>query len=233
MLYGNYAKQLMIEEGIPEHKLAVIYNSLNYAEHLRIRNSIKKSNIYTDHFGNKHPVIVFIGRLTKGKRLDLIIQTVHDLNKTGLLCNAVLVGDGIAGKELKDLAKSLNVENQIWFYGASYNEQDNANLIYNGDICLSPGNVGLTAIHSLSFGTPVITHDSFPYQNPEFEAIKPGRTGDFFKKDDLSSMEEVVRKWLSKVQNERDSIREWCYAEIDKRWNPDVQIEILHNLLDK
>ena len=39
-------------------------------------------------------------------------------------------------------------------------------------MCVSPGNVGLTAIHSLTYGTPVLTHDNFNFQMPEAEAIE-------------------------------------------------------------
>ena len=44
---------------------------------------------------------------------------------------------------------------------------------------VSPGNVGLTAIHSLSYGTPVLTHNNFNNQMPEVESIQPGFNGYF------------------------------------------------------
>ena len=39
------------------------------------------------------------------------------------------------------------------------------------DLTVSPGNIGLTAIHSLSYGTPVCSHSNFNNQMPESEAI--------------------------------------------------------------
>ena len=39
-LYGNYAKNLMVKEGFNEKKLHVIYNSLNYAQSLKIRSKL-------------------------------------------------------------------------------------------------------------------------------------------------------------------------------------------------
>lgn len=82
-------------------------------------------------------------------------------------------------QQLQQQVKSYNLANNIWFYGACYDEIKNAALIYNADLCVSPGNVGLTAMHSMVFGTPVITHNDFKWQMPEFEAIEPGKTGDF------------------------------------------------------
>ena len=95
----------------------------------------------------------------------------------------------------------------------------------------TPGNVGLTAIHALSFGCPVITHNQFPYQNPEFEAIKPGITGDFFKKDNLLSMTEYIKKWTSQTQEEREQTRTAAFNEIDSKWNIHYQIKIIKEVI--
>lgn len=42
------------------------------------------------------------------------------------------------------------VDKNVWFYGSCYDEQTNAELIYNADMCVAPGNVGLTAIHAMT-----------------------------------------------------------------------------------
>ena len=97
-------------------------------------------------------------------------------------------------EELLNLVKSLKLDRQVWFFGACYDESKIAELIFNANVCVSPGNVGLTAIHSLSYGTPVITHDSFSHQMPEFEAIIPNLTGNFFEEGNLQSMNEVIEK---------------------------------------
>lgn len=67
------AKMLLIEQGIPQEKLFVIHNSLDYDIQKAIRENIKTSSIYNDHFQNSSPTIIFIGRLTKVKKLDMIV----------------------------------------------------------------------------------------------------------------------------------------------------------------
>lgn len=57
----------------------------------------------------------------------------------------------------------------------------NAELIYNADLCVAPGNIGLTAMHAMMFGCPCISHNDFSWQMPEFEAIVPYKTGNFLK----------------------------------------------------
>lgn len=226
-LYGDYAKRLMVKEGFNPKRLFVIRNSLDYPKHLSLRSQIKKTDVYTNHFGNENKVIIAIGRLNKRKRLHLLLEAVHQLNQKGIFYNVVLVGDGEEKNRLSKLVEVFGIKKQMWFYGACYDEKTNAELIFNADLCVIPGDIGLTAIHCLSFGLPCITHDNFPLQGPEFEAIKPGLTGDFFKFDNTSSLAVTIQHWLSTFKNHREVVRNACYEEIDRFWNPYVQLGIL------
>lgn len=220
-VYGEYARTQAIIQGNPQRKLWVIHNSLDYESQIALRAQVKSTDIYKHHFGNQNHVLLFIGRVTKSKRLDLLIDATSKLINSGCKCNIVIIGDGILKQELKSKAQALDVP--IWFYGSCYDEKINAELIYNADLCVSPGNVGLTAIHTMTFGTPVITHSNFPYQGPEFEAIKVNKTGDFFQEGDADSLAEVIKSWLTH-HDDREAVRKDCYHEIDNFWTPDFQM---------
>lgn len=227
LVYGNYAKGIMVDKyHIPEDKLHVIHNSLDYSNQLVIRNKLKPSDIYVRHFGNENPVLLFIGRLTAVKRLDMILSAKHILQENGIDTNLVLIGDGVEKESLEKLSTGYAFGNSVWFYGASYDEITNAELIYNADICISPGNIGLTAIHTLTYGTPAITHNKWSEQMPEFEAITKDETGDFFEYDNVHSLAETIKKWFQK-DKPRDQIRQSCYHSIDTSWNPNYQIQVL------
>lgn len=226
-LYGNYAKQIALSQGFPQDKLIVIHNSLDYDNQIRLRASLCQSYIYREHFGNDYPVIIFIGRLTQVKRLDLLIEATLILKNKGEIYNIVLIGDGEKKKDLEKLVEQYKIVDQVWFYGASYDDTYNAQLIYDADLCVAPGNVGLTAMHTMVFGTPVLTHDNFPMQMPEFEAIIPYKTGGFFKYNNPISLAECISSWCLNLKNNREQIRKQCYEEIDNFWNPDFQLEIL------
>lgn len=227
-LYGNYAKNLMIKEGFPEDKLYVVHNSLDYKQQLQLRKIITVTNIYNNHFNNENKTIIFVGRLTKVKKLDLLIGAIATLGTQNEKYNLVLVGDGEARSELENYANKKNVN--VWFYGACYDENKNAELIYNADLCVSPGNVGLTAIYSMMFGTPVVTHSSFERQMPEFEVIEENVTGSFFIKDDARSLALTISRWFSE-HLDRDAVRQNCYHKIDDSWNPSFQIEVIKSNL--
>lgn len=230
-LYGNHAKKLMIEHGINENKLHVIYNSLDYDKQIQLRNNIKKTDIYTSKFINEEKTIVFIGRITKVKKLDFILFFKHKLKEIGEHINVVFIGDGDEKKYLMSICKKLKFEETVWFYGACYNEKKISELIYNADLCLSPGNVGLTAVHSLMYGTPVFTHNDFSKQMPEFEAVKSGETGEFYKKNNLDDLIKFYFKWFNDKNYNRDLIRKRCYKTIDQYYNPNYQMKVMKKQL--
>ena len=115
-------------------------------------------------------------------------------------------------------------------YGPSYEEEKIGELVYNADLCVSPGNIGLTAMHSLTYGTPAITHGNFSNQGPEFEAIKSGVTGDFFIEDDARDLTQVIKNWINLDLLKRDLIRNNCYKVIDEFYNPNYQIKVFKSL---
>lgn len=230
-LYGNYAKELMIKEGFDANKLFVIHNSLNYEQQLELRNKLSPSNIYCEHFGNNHPVLLFVGRLTKVKRIDLLLESLSLLKRQNKKYNVVLIGSGTEEEYLKRLSLKLGLADSVWFYGACYDENKNAELIYNADLCVSPGNVGLTAIHTLMFGTPVVTHNNFTMQMPEFESIKDQVTGAFFEYNNAQSLAECIDKWFECNSEKRDVVRKECFEEIDNQWNPNFQMNVLRRYL--
>lgn len=229
-LYGNYARDLMIKAGFNADMLHVIHNSLDYSQQLALRNKCDSSSVYKDYFGNSNPVLVMIGRLNIRKHLDMLFSAVSKLNGKGQLFNIVLIGDGEDKGKLMELSKELGITEQVWFYGACYDEATNANLIYNADLCVVPGDVGLTAIHSMMFGTPVITHNHFPYQGPEFEAIHKGQTGGYYEYGSVDSLANTIKTWFAN-NSERDIVRKVCYNEIDTQWTPEFQINVLKKYL--
>lgn len=82
----------------------------------------------------------------------------------------------------------------MWFYGACYDEKQIAEFLYNADLCVSPGNVGLNAMHAMTFGCPVIRHSNMVAQMPEVEAIEDGLTGTYFEENNIESLAQSIKK---------------------------------------
>ena len=167
------------------------------------------------------------------KKLDLIFRAAALNRAAGIDYNLLIIGDGPERERLENLSRSLGLAERTWFYGACYDESTLNSLIYNCDICCSPGNVGLTALHALSYGVPVVTHDDFETQMPEYEAIIPGKTGALFERDNVEAMAAAISSWLSDHHGveARRQVRSDCYKAIDAEWNADAQIEVFKKFI--
>lgn len=234
LLYERRAKKIMIEHGFKKEKLHIIFNSLDYGAHKKARERLtqySKTNIYPFFKKSNLPTLIFVGRLTKVKKLDLLIEAVSHIQNSGIEINLLLVGDGPERANLETLSQQLT-KNSIHFYGPCYDDRAIESLMGCADLCVSPGNVGLTAIHSLSYGTPVVTHNNYHNQMPESESIIDKRTGMFFEENNVGDLADKIKVWLAS-KKDRESLREECYKIIDQYYNPYYQVQVIENLVHK
>ena len=233
LLYGNLAKNYLISNGYPSSKLYVIYNSLDYDNHKKIRSILdtkeNSGEIFLKQGINR---IVFIGRLIPDKKLHLLIEAISILANEELKLNVILVGDGPEKEKLKKLVKRFRLEGIINFYGECYDDFLNAEFLFRSDLCVSPGPVGLTAIHSMTFGTPVVTQDLGKKFTPEAEVIINGQTGSFYLEDDANDLAKVIRTVLCNLNNDKSYYRNNCIEIIDSLYNPKNQSYIINEIIE-
>ena len=147
ILYENRAKKILIKNNFSEKKIHVLYNSINLKKQTKV---YKKLNNKTIPKRRAKPYrLIFLGRLTKLKKVDLLIEALAILNKKSVGYELKIVGDGAEVEYLLKLVKIYKAENYIHFKGETYDENEIGNLFWESDLLVSPGNVGLNAVHDL------------------------------------------------------------------------------------
>ncbi len=233
-VYNNRSRDLMIKSGVNADKVFRLGNCLDTPENLEIYQKTNSTEIYRKLFGNDRVPLVFVGRVSREKRIDILLDALLILKKRGRLLNLLIVGKDVNGLRLEEYAEELGLSDQVVFYGPSHDKALLGNLFYNAELCVSPGNVGLTAIHAMSFGCPVISHDDFNFQGPEFEAIKPEKTGLFFKQLDSMDLANQIELWLdtfSERKELRAEIQKNCLEEVMSNWSIESELEVFRNVL--
>jgi glycosyltransferase involved in cell wall biosynthesis len=230
LLYGNHAKEIAIGAGFNPKNLYVIYNSLDYESQLECRRHLTPELLrgVRDRLfpGNNRPVLLWIGRLTPNKQLSMILTAMEMLRGKGLDVNALFVGDGPERPRLEEHARRANLDSCVHFYGAAYEEEEIGQLIALSDLCIGPGEIGLTCMHALAYGTPVITHGDPDHQMPEYEAVVPNVTGLFFEQGSVADLADKVGQWLLE-HPDREANRKPCYEVIELHYNPRYQQELI------
>ncbi len=234
LLYERKAKKLMIKQNFKKDDLYIVFNSLDYDTHCNLRSqfqNLTKADVFPFFVDPSLPVIVFIGRLTKVKKLKLLLEAAIQLNSESKNVNLVIIGDGPERVFLEKLAKDGLDEEWVYFTGSCYEEEIISRYVSKAELCVSPGNVGLTAIHSLSLGTPVATHNNMNNQMPEAEAITDGVNGFFFNENDVNDLKDKIQTWLTN-KKDRAELRERCFKIIDQFYNPYYQLSTFNRLFN-
>ncbi len=228
LLYGDRARLIGIQSGFAADRLYVMYNSLDFDHQRKCAaevSSAERAALHHELFGPQQiPVVIGSARLIEKKRFDLLIRALGIINRRGRRVDLLLVGDGPARSSLQSLARSENVN--VVFAGACYDEPGLARYFACACVTVSPGEVGLTCVHSLGYGVPVITHSDPNRQGPEFEAIVPGVTGDLFGPDDVEDLAEKLDRWTQSAQVP-ESIRNACLSRIETRYHPRYQAQAI------
>lgn len=231
VMYERRGKKILIDHGFKPDNLYVVFNSLDYDAHKLLNQKLQgldKKNVFTFFSDSSLPVVIFIGRLTKEKKLNMLLEAINQVNNEATKVNLVIMGDGSERNNLEETGK-VGLDNKwLYFTGACYDEEEIGKYISMSDLCVSPGNVGLTAIHSMSFGTPVATHDNMCNQGPEAGAIIDGYNGFFFKENDVNDLKNKIEEWINNI--DRNLVRERSYEIVDKYYNPHYQLTVFERL---
>jgi glycosyltransferase involved in cell wall biosynthesis len=221
--YGVLGRSLLLDEGFSCERVINVANSISNSASLI---SMSKSSLSDlDKLANERVELCFIGRLEQGKSLDLLIQALKLLlsgKQQDIFLH--LVGDGPQKLTLESYARELGVDDKVIFHGAIYDEKTLVDAISNCCMCISPGNVGLTAITALSLGIPVITHNDPYTQMPEYEAVISGLNGWLFCPNELGDLYESITKVLDGIMV-GDITRESCYRVVENTFSPEAQVQ--------
>ena len=231
LLYGRRARDIGLSRGFASHRLHVVGNSLDY----RTQKIVFASLAGVSQAALRHElglpeaarIIICTARLTKKCRFDILLHAVSLLVASNAKYFVILIGDGPEKDSLESLALTLKVPHR--FLGQCYDETVIAKFFKASDLTVSPGKIGLTAIHSMAYGTPVISHRNFDHQMPEVEAIVPGVTGDVFAEDSSEDLARVITNWFDNHPTGKPDKE--CVYRVEADFTPSFQKSAIESTL--
>lgn len=119
---------------------------------------------------------------------------------------------------MAEQSDKLGIASQVHFLGESYDERFIATAFMASDLSVIPSGAGLTVMHALGYGVPVLLHDRPQDHFPEWEAVRDGQTGFFYRYGDVSDMAARIETALFPTPKKKD-MREACLSMIRDRYN--------------
>jgi len=228
-VYDRRAKRIFKEKGYND-LVDVVYNSLNYREQEVIyRDVLARESL----FEKSKPYVVFSGRLTHTKKLNLIIEAISLLKTEGKVVSVVFIGDGPFKEQLIKSSESLGVRSQIMLMGSCYDEYIIANYFVNSMACVIPSAVGLSAIHALTYGTPVITNNNEDTHGPEIESVVDEFSGKLFMDNSVESLAVQIEYFLTITSARKEEYRKNALSIVRNKFNPSNQVRIFNDRINK
>mgnify|MGYP002277162861 CR=1 FL=1 len=129
----------------------------------------------------KNQLILSCARLVAKNRFEEAIDMLAQLVERGVDPIWAVIGDGPEKARLKKMARSKGVAERIIWVGPVYDEDKLAPWFLSADLFIHPSAIGLSLLHAMGYGLPVITHSDREKQMPEFAAFIDGGTGLLFK----------------------------------------------------
>ncbi|MCD6371577.1 MAG: glycosyltransferase family 4 protein [Candidatus Aenigmarchaeota archaeon] len=147
---------------VPDWKIRVVYNALNYEKFDRIQvndpwNEIKKWL----GIGVYDPTVLFVGRMTYQKGVDLLIEAIPDVLKDFPNAKFIFIGDGYMKRDLENKARALGISGSCRFLGY-VPEEYKIKWFKTADVVVVPSRnepFGIVVLEAWASGKPVIaTH---------------------------------------------------------------------------
>ena len=173
-------------------------------------------------FKLSNKTIVFAGRLASEKNIDVVIRAVALARKRFKDINLAIAGTGKYEPELRQLAKDLNIEKEVKFFGTI--SQLNLAKLYQASeifsIASTSDTQSLTLMQAMATGLPAVVVDSraLPeYVNKQNGYVVPVGAHEAMAEKFIQILEnEELRRKLS--QGAYNYVQQFSAANIAKEW---------------
>lgn len=163
-------------------------------------------------FDKDERILIFVGRIAEEKSIDKIINAFKKVKENGLKVKLLVVGDGPALNDLKELTNSLDLSDFIYFAGKKpFDEVPNYYAACNGFISASTSETqGMTYIEALASGLMVLAH----YDDVLLDIVKENENGYFF--NNVDDIYNCIEKFSCLSNEELNNKRSTCIESVLK-----------------
>jgi glycosyltransferase involved in cell wall biosynthesis len=191
IVVSGFLKSLAQKIGLPENKIKVIYNSVDFLE---IESNFDKNQIKKE-LGLEGRVMLTLARLTPWKGVDMLIEIMPDLLKDFSDLKFVILGSGQELEKLKKLSQSLDLGQSVIFKGKTNRDQVIRHFQAADLFVLNTNYEGMShcLLEAMKVGVPVITTKA----GGNLETLKNGETGILVDWRDKKQWIEAIKKILA------------------------------------
>ena len=166
------------------------HRGLDPADIAVIRNGVELDDLRpaTERFAT--PTIVYLGRLKRYKRVDLVLKAVARLRQRGIEVDTIVAGKGDARASLESAVHDLGIADRVRFAGFVSEKQKGELLSRSwAHVLTSPKEGwGIVSMEASACGTPTVASDSPGLR----ETVRHGETGYVVPHGDVEALADAL-----------------------------------------
>ncbi|MBN1755110.1 glycosyltransferase [bacterium] len=212
---SHMAKYLNLVRFVPRHKITLAHNAVDNSrltELYHLWNDGKKPR--------KAHRIVFVGRLSGGKNLKVLLQAFAGVRKSYKDAELVIIGEGSQQEALENQAGRLGLGKALRLKGGIYDQDQLAWDLYQASLFVLPGLGGLGLNSAMAMGLPLVASYA---DGTEDDLIIPGYNGWRFN-DSAQALCKIILEAFDNPERLR-VMGKRSATMVEQRFNLDNMIE--------
>ncbi len=210
--FMNYEVRNLFQ--VPEDKVVAIPNGVNEDNY----NCDYSSRFIEKYASPNEDIVFYVGRIVREKGVQVLIQSVSQVLSTNPSTKFIIAGKGPYLDNLRSQARSLGVEDRVYFTGFISDEERNK-LYQAADVAVFPSlyePFGIVALEAMVTKTPVIVSNVGGLA----EFVKDEENGLIFNSNDSHHLAEKIT-YLLNNQKEAADIAETGYKMVKENFTWD------------
>lgn len=156
------SKRDLVDLGIPPDHIAIVHNGTDHATEPpfdKYEEAITRGDL---SFKSPDPTLVYLGRLKRYKRIDVLLELLAPLLRARPSLRLVVLGDGDDRRRLESLCGSLGIADRVRFTGF-VDEHTKMELLASAWIAVTASDVegwGISTMEAAAMGCPTVALSS-------------------------------------------------------------------------
>ncbi len=222
---SDYTKNEFIKMGVSAEKFVKIGNPPNYVKHSSNSEDLKEFRIKFADESTK--ILLFVGNLIELKGTEFAIRALTFIKENKV--HLIIAGAGMLEDKLKELVKSLELENKVTFFGlASYEDMGMLHDVSDVFVCPpivdSKGfteNLPKTILEAMESGLPVVATNVGGLA----EIVQDEKTGLLVEQKDSIGLAKALERILSDdilqkkmIENSKKIVESFSLEKLEKMY---------------
>jgi glycosyltransferase involved in cell wall biosynthesis len=189
LAYSSYTSEYWQKIfNVPPQKISIAHNAVD------VTNLCQETDLLINKGIKKTPQsILFVGRMTPGKHLDILIRAFKIIKSRYPSASLNLVGDGPVKPDIELLSKELKLSD-VFFHQETWDPNELARIMRSSSLFVMPGLGGLGLNSAMACGLPIVCTQA---DGTELDLVQEGRNGWFFQNGNYHDLACVIMKVIT------------------------------------